>query len=85
MPSEKIEKKAEAKKVEKVEIEAVPEVKKAEPAKKPIEAAKPEVLSLESVNKKLNDLEAKVRRYGMNWKKFCDAHIGSEANDGRLV
>ena len=41
-------------------------------------------LSLEDVNKKLNDLEAKVRRYGANWKRFADIFVGDH-KDGEVV
>ena len=41
---------------------------------------KVEVLSLESVNKKLNDLEAKVRTHTENWKRFVSKYVSSLSN-----
>lgn len=39
---------------------------------------------LESLVKRLNDVEAKLRRYGANWKKFAETHLGQDADDGKL-
>jgi len=42
-----------------------------------------EPVDLEAINKKLNDLEAKLRRYGANWKRFANIFIGDH-NDGEV-
>ena len=39
---------------------------------------------VEQLEKKLNDAEAKLRRYSENWKNFCKIHLGSIAKDGKL-
>jgi hypothetical protein len=40
--------------------------------------------TIESLAKRVNDLEAKLRRYSDNWKKFAATHLGVDAKDGAL-
>jgi len=40
--------------------------------------------TMEAVVKRLNDLEAKLRRYSDNWKKFAATHLGVDAQDGAI-